>query len=130
MAAVILATQRQVGASYQQTYRKVALSSVSSSSAWIHLTAPPQMGRRDGGGLISFLKALLTIDNVQAPLPDHPGTARRAFPTQKLSSTARGAHIFVRTDLDDLCPGSGLRANTPHSYISPPWSPFTSQTEN
>lgn len=50
---------------------KGALSSLSSSSAWMHLTAPPRKGKRGGGRLISFLKAPVTVDNTQAPLPAH-----------------------------------------------------------
>lgn len=71
MAAMIPAVQKPVGAAYQQVYREGSTKlSVSSSSAWMHLTAPPRK-ERDGGRLISFLKAPLTVDNTQAPLPAH-----------------------------------------------------------
>lgn len=71
LAAAIPAIQKQAGAASQRAYREGSTGLVSSSSAWIHLMAPPRKGRRDGDRLISFLKAPLTAGDAQAPLPAH-----------------------------------------------------------
>lgn len=81
---------------------KVALSSVSSSSAWMHLTAPPRKGKR--WRQVHFLSES-TINCRQHPGStscSSPGTASQTFPTWR-SPLQQGVHTSVRTALDDLC---------------------------